>query len=433
MLDPTKKLNDREYRALRSQVLERINLVSIQLFETHPLFWALMGQLGKIDATGYVPTMAVGYRGKDPTVFLLYNVHYVAAMSDLKLRFVIIHELMHVGLCHLARIVDLDRQIANLAADLIVNEANIAEYQKIPDEEQDAITMHWPKLKRTIEEDGTSTFEPHPQAGELMFPVLKDVVVRDSSMEEIYLRLQSDPQSLQNFMKGMGAGEFGAEQHEHWGSGVYHKDGLTDEQKAAGEKLVKDAIAQLGGKDPGNVPGELRRLIDEIRKVRHNWRRELTLFAQSVLQDDRESSWRRYNRRLGAASPGHTKKYRARILIAVDNSGSINGPIYNLFMSHIAVLSEILEEVMVIGCDTRINFQRAIKGGKIPDDMDLSSGGGTCFQPPFDFARENDFDGLIYLSDGEGAPPVTYGKPAIFALCPGGREVPGLRNIRIED
>ncbi len=421
--DPKLFTDKENRRKARQKVSEAITMT----FKTHPLYYSMLQGMARLEASDLgVDTLAVGFKPGSNVLTLFYNRNFVATLSRAQMKvFTVFHEMGHIGLNHLGRMRGKDQKISNLAADVIVN-GETPEYAELPDAERIGITAD-------------------------KIDCLNKIDVRTSTMEALYYIMQANKdtdKSLQKLLAQMEGGKgSGFDQHDMWNGGqpmegegdgkggVVPAEGeLTAEQQAAVDSLMKGAISRLGGRDPGRVPGELRRIIEELRKVRNNWRSLLTIFVQSVARDDRQTSWKRYNRRLGNVSPGYKREYRPRLLVVIDNSGSINGPLYNLFINHCCAISEVCEEVKGIGVDTDVNCEFEVKHGKLPTDFDLKSGGGTAFQPAFDYAKVGKYDGIIYLTDGYGpAPHNTYGIPVIFALCPGGAEVPGFRNIHIED
>ena len=425
----------KEYLTKRAVQMERLAMATAMLYYTHPLYYAIATQLGQMDATDEISTMAVGFMPDDPTCYLFYNVDFIASISDEKLRFAVMHELLHVGLHHLVRGEGMNRKIANLAMDIIVNESHIGEYNKLKPEEQDLIVLHENPFKWTKGENGDLVRVANPDVGKMMFPCLEGLVIHETTMDEIYVRLMQNKKQAEAFESKGGVrpathGRFTPGGKS--GKIIDHGD-LTEEQRAISDKILKEAFRSLGNRPPGNIPGELARTLEDFRDpvVRFPWEREITMFAQTVLKDDRERSWRRYNRRYGAASPGHVKQYRAKLMIIVDNSGSTANE-YRKFMEHGVTLSKIVEEVRVVGCDTRINFDTVIKDGTVPNIKFGSSGGGTDMQDAFDYAKKLGVDGVICLTDGFMPLPDNHRIPTLFALCAKGTEVPGFRNIPLE-
>jgi predicted metal-dependent peptidase len=191
---------------------------------------------------------------------------------------------------------------------------------------------------------------------------------------------------------------------------------------------------QKYGKDIGNLPADLRRSLEKLITVKTDWKHYLSIFAQTVAMEDKESTWKKCNRRFGLLAPGSRLQYRPKLLVVLDNSGSTYS-VYDAFIAHICRISTYMD-VTAIGVDTTVNFEFEFKKGKKPPTFeDIKSGGGTRFQPAFDYAKKKHFDGIIYLTDGDNYDEGTlntYHIPTIFALCPDGTKKPGRRNIVID-
>jgi predicted metal-dependent peptidase len=414
------QLSPEQVFRLKREAADRLAVAVVELFDTHPLYYQMLTRMVRVEASERaknIPTMAVGFLPGIPHVALFYHFIYVSMCSDQKLKVLLIHEMQHIGLQHLTAMQTKDKRfVANIAADIVVN-ANIPEYKQLDEVEQDGITHD-----RRFAKD----HKDPKKAGQLMFPSLRGIDLRVESIDSIYNVLMQNPEETADLERMYKEGALGGDSHDPWAN-------LSPEERSQVDDLMRRSVNGLGGRDPGNVPGELRRLIDDLRKVKTDWKTLLTMFSQSITRDDRDQSWRRFNRRLGAASPGKVKTYRARLLVSIDNSGSITKELYNMFMSHILFISKMCDEVKVIGVDTRVNCETEIKNGILPTTFDFKSGGGTDFQPAFDWAKGKDYDGIIYLTDGEGpVPNDTFKIPVLFALCPHGHDVPGFKNIRIE-
>jgi predicted metal-dependent peptidase len=401
---------------------EKLSETIVRFFETYPLYYIMLTSIARVE-TKAIPTMGVGFDSQN-LLSIFYNPDFVAKLNEAELKIVLNHECQHLGLRHLDRGRSTkyakDHELANTAMDVVVNNA-ITEF---------AATA--PALFKTA-----MTADK--------FKSLQGIIIRDHTWEQIFdlikEEVDKEKEKFQQMLKDA------MDSHENWegkpqpgagqegeGQPQPSQGQLTPEQQMALDGLMKEAVQKLGARDPGNVPGALRREIEELRKVRFDWRRTLSIFAQTVCQEERISTWKKVNRRLGLISPGHRKEFKPNILCVVDNSGSIGKEIYELFVAHMLKVAETCGRVDGIGVDTRVNVEFAFEKGKIPKLLDLSSGGGTEFQPAFDYAKKKgDYNGIIYFTDGYNFDTFTTHRiPVIFALCPGAKEVAGHRNIRID-
>lgn len=417
-------------RENKREAVNRITNAIIAFYKEYPLYYYILSRMSRV-ADAKIGTMGVGFKTHKaltkknvdvhlPTLF--YCPEYVLKCSPKKLMVVLHHECLHVVLRHLSRMGSRDGMLFNIAADVVVN-SMISEISEL-EEEFDGVLAE-------------------------KIPTLKDLNVRESTAEEIYNILLPEHEELKKKIQEMiAAGKLVMDNHDEWscpgpgngeGEGEGQGSAASIQEAAALDQVIKDSVKDLGGLHPGNIPGQVQREIDELMKSKVDWRKLLTMFAQNVVKDDKEPTWRRVNRRMvgagaGYVAPGRRKEWRPNILVAVDNSGSVCGPTYNLFMAQVVKLGEICEELNMVGVDTRVNFEISIIDGKLPENFDLNSGGGTEFQPAFDHAKEHGYNGVIYLTDGHANNNInTHGIQTMFAICPGGAEVVGHKNIKIED
>ena len=94
------------------------------------------------------------------------------------------------------------------------------------------------------------------------------------------------------------------------------------------------------------------------------------------------------------------------ITIAVDTSGSIGQEELNKFAGHVNRILEVCnpEEVAVIYCDAKVQHVDMYTPDDLPVKLTPHGGGGTAFQPVFDYIDDNEIDPeiVVYLTDGYG-------------------------------
>lgn len=397
-------------RQARNKLAESI----CSFFDDYRLYYHMLSRMKRVQDSK-VPTMGVGFTG-DNVVTLFYNPEFTESLNMPQMMVMLDHECQHVARRHLTRGKSVsDRMLANISMDIVIN--------------ADIPALHTNDMKdlRAMVITGDK------------FPELNGKILRDMTWEQIYEILKPNwdkqKQAFKEKFKDMIAN------HDKWENGGGGSGGeiempsLSPAQQAALDDLIKESIRDLGGRSPGNMPGTIKRMVSSFLRVRTNWKSILSLFAQTVSKDDKDSTWKKYNRRLGEASPGSRKEYKPNLLSVVDNSGSIGEREYNAAMSHMLKIAETVGSVDGIGVDTTVNFEYEFKRGQVPSFEDLGSGGGTDFQPAFDYAKAKaKYDGIIYFTDGYADHNIdTYGLPVIFAIFANGIEVKGHRNIKIDE
>ena len=173
------------------------------------------------------------------------------------------------------------------------------------------------------------------------------------------------------------------------------------------EKAVRQADSQANGW--GNIPGHLR---EEIRKsvIRVvDWRSVLRNFVGSLERGNKTSSMKRINKRYPYIHPGSKRGYTAKLLIAVDQSGSVTDTMLATFFGELASLTKRVS-VTILPFDYTVAEDQMVewKKGTNPD-IKRVRGGGTDFEAPTRFANDpknrGRWDGMLVLTDGECSKP----------------------------
>lgn len=149
--------------------------------------------------------------------------------------------------------------------------------------------------------------------------------------------------------------------------------------------------------------------------------------------DPTDYTWSRPNRRMLAASgfymPGMDNQNMAPIILAIDTSGSVTQEMLNEFAAHAThIMQELRPEALhVIYCDAAINGTATFKPEDGPVRLTMMGGGGTAFQPVFDYISAHpgeygDAACIVYLTDADGDNETltdTVGLPTMWGIVPG--------------
>lgn len=171
--------------------------------------------------------------------------------------------------------------------------------------------------------------------------------------------------------------------------------------------------AAQAAKAQGKLPGSLERFIEQMNKPQVNWREHLRRFVTERSKND--YSWTRPQRRFlaqGLILPGLYSESMGTLVAVSDDSGSIDDKILQALSTEIDSMVSVTrpERLIHISCDSAINHVGEFNVGE-PFRMESKGGGGTDFNPPFEYLQEHAIKPacLIYLTDGYGpfpdAPP----------------------------
>jgi|VirMetMinimDraft_7_1064189.scaffolds.fasta_scaffold02526_13 predicted metal-dependent peptidase len=158
----------------------------------------------------------------------------------------------------------------------------------------------------------------------------------------------------------------------------------------------------------GKLPASLERMVDNLIKVVTPWDEKLERFMTAKIKSD--YSWARPNRRFigrGLYLPGvDYKPQMGAMVIGFDMSGSIGQPEIDVFGAHANRIIEVCqpEKVYVVYCDSAISHIDEFTPDDYPCKFKAHGGGGTAFQPVFEWIDKNDVEpeAVVYLTDGYG-------------------------------
>jgi predicted metal-dependent peptidase len=196
------------------------------------------------------------------------------------------------------------------------------------------------------------------------------------------------------------------------------------------EIVISHEIAQAWDMLPeaarGSLPGSLRRFLGECasRKAAPvDWRRVLRVFCSSCGGSELRATISRPSRRYGTVPGTRVRRYQ-RLGVALDTSGSIDGATLALFFAQIEQIRRLGIGVTVIECDAELGRVWEYRG-RVPEAA--TGGGGTDFEPVFAWLKRNrcrhPVDGIVYLTDGQGAMPRTKAAcRVLWVLSPGSPE-----------
>lgn len=165
----------------------------------------------------------------------------------------------------------------------------------------------------------------------------------------------------------------------------------------------------------GSALGTLVRQIDTFLKPKVKWERLLKKFVGDCVRMGREPTRKRPSRRHGWDAPGKKTLRSGKVIVAIDNSGSISPQEAMQFFGEISSMLSMVEVVIIVW-DT--NIQRVRVARTVSDlksiASDLGGGGGTYVIPVFEAIANpstlsnpawasmiSGASGLVVLTDGD--------------------------------
>jgi len=186
------------------------------------------------------------------------------------------------------------------------------------------------------------------------------------------------------------------------------------------EEMVRGMVQDAWRKCDGEVPGEIRTLVEGMLSPSPiPWRVVLRQFIATAGRIGRRSSWLRENRRFGHETPGARKKHRLALLVGVDVSDSTNAPeLREAFAAELLRIARGRETFLtVLYANSRIQKIRSFSGSAVQAES-YHGGGFTDLRPVFDHARTMHPRpaAVIYLTDGFGPAPEKMEFPTLWVL-----------------
>ena len=206
-----------------------------------------------------------------------------------------------------------------------------------------------------------------------------------------------------------------------------HKDSVSGKEDLPSEMEFREAItrAEAAARRAGKLPGNLQRVIDEIKEPTVSWKDEIRLKITGKVGNRRED-WSRPNRRRIVLNPmiylpAKQGNGAELVTVVIDTSGSISPRELTAFFSETAaILNECRpKKVQLIWCDYVV--QKVDEARSLDELMGhrvgSPGGGGTSFKPPFEYLKKEKLvpDALIYFTDLCGDFPEEPAFPVIWA------------------
>lgn len=375
LIGPTDARLDREVRELL--ITARIGMLLKASF-----FGNLATRLKLINADAWCPTAATDGRN------FYYNTRFIKMLRPREIEFLFGHEILHCIYDHFGRRGDRDPQLWNIAGDYC-NNADLK--------------------KHKIGEFITSV------------PCLYDVKYEGMSAEEVYddLYRNADKIDINKLLDKLIDDHMDGD--DTAGSG---KDGdesgppiLSEADRQQIRDEIKEAMLSAAQtSDAGNLPGNVKRLIQELTEPKMDWRELLRMQLESTIKSD--YTWMRTSRKswhMDAVMPGMKTTDAIDIAVMVDTSGSISDAQARDFLSEIKGIMETFEDYRIhVGTfDTNVHNVQLYSSDNLEDidDYELEGGGGTDFECMFDWMKSNEIEPKKLVVFTDGYPHGSWGDP----------------------
>lgn len=364
----------------------------VHLYHAEP-FWGHVSRSVTKRRSHDIPTACVSVRKRE---FLMqWNDKFFSRLSDKQILGVLQHELMHLVFEHCTKRVRPEPKLWNFATDLAIN--SLIGLERLPK------GLLFPG-KRC---DPNPLFqEKLTQEQELAVKKFNDLLEKlpaNQSSDWYYDKLiQEGAEDMLSAGDGVIFGQFDG--HDGWGG-----DGDEDIMTGKLKEIVRKAIEKADSNNQwGTVPMEVREELRDFVRSKINWRAILRNFVGFARSSTLTNSLKRINKRYPYIHPGRKRGYQARMLICIDQSGSVGDEDVALAFGALAELST-LTTFTVLHFDHTVDEDNIYvwrRGQKV--EMKRTRHGGTSFDAPTQWANDHaaDFDGMIIITDGECSKPM---------------------------
>lgn len=395
----------------------------IAFLQDEPFFAEISRQLMKMQ-TRDIPTAGVTYDHESDEMALYMNPDFCSPLGPWALRGLFTHEFYHLIFNHLGVRRRTPHKLWNIATDLAINSIIMSNAERGEGK---------PRSAATSRDDG-----PLPKCGLIpgRLPIVKG---RELTKEEVhaeslaaiiekmpamkssewyYHELQKHAQKQQKKGKGQpGDGDPFAgdpcdsmDDHSGWDDiPEERREYVEGKIKAIIEKAVRHADSKSNGW--GSVPADMRCAIRDSISTIIDWRAVLQQFIGSLVRGGRRNSLKRINRRYPMVHPGTTRSYKAKLLIAIDQSGSVGNKMLEMFFGELANCTRTIE-VDILPFDCYADAKDAWtwkKGQRVGPQREKC--GGTDFNAPTkvfnDHKNAGRWDGMLIMTDGQAPKPIS--------------------------
>jgi predicted metal-dependent peptidase len=245
---------------------------------------------------------------------------------------------------------------------------------------------------------------------------------RDKAAEEIYEILEKQQGKKPPPGGGQGQGE-GDEEGEQPGGMVEPDPDQQEEAEAAGKQWERTvANAAEKATKAGNMPGNIKRLIEQLLPVEKLDWRDLARDMSRDAKSKSSRSWSRVNRRHNGHDgnppmPGYADDNIYNLIICFDVSGSVNDDMLQNMKSETAALidQDLVNQVTLIAVDTRPGSIEVVTNSDGVLNWHPKGGGGTDFRSAMELIKEEygNSVGMLFLTDME---TMSYGEEPPFPV-----------------
>lgn len=365
-----------------AQIEDLIIRARVNMLLKAPFFGNLATRLRLKDATEWCPTAATDGR------YFYFNRHFVAALTDAELIFLMGHEVLHCVYDHMNpdRRGDRIPELWNIANDRVINlelvECNIG----------DRITLV------------DICFDPgdHGKLSEEIYDEVYNDMKKQGRIRQVSFDMHLEGDEGQGQSQGAGSGDDPNDGSK--GPMQY----TPEEREQIRQDMINATIQAAKAGGAGNMPGGVKRMLDRLLNPKISWRQLIAQQIQSTIRAN--YTWMRSSRKSqesGFYLPGMDREPTVDVAIGIDTSGSISPDMLRDMLSEVqGIMDQYADFRIHIWCfDTEVHNPQVITSDLNQSllDYELAGFGGTDFEVNWNFMKDQGIqpNKFIMFTDGE--------------------------------
>jgi predicted metal-dependent peptidase len=345
-----------------------------------------------------------------------YNPKFIGSLDSEQTKFILIHEALHCALTHFNRRGNRKKHIWDLACDFAINPLIVKEGFHAPIE--------------------AAVFKQYEgKTAEEIYPFIDDSIDNEPIDQHLYDENASDDsdESSGKSETSDDGSQNKNQQGKNDGNLASKPEPLSYQEKQdLAIKWQKDlASAAVIARQQGGLSSIMEKLVDFALQPQLSWQELLASYMSNFARDD--FSFTRPKKR-GTAILPTLKSHNIDIVVAVDTSGSISQEEVDEFCTEISgIKANTGAKITLLACDDGLDNNCPWEyetWDEIDFPASFGGGGGTDFNPVFDFVNDLDTPPsvVVYFTDCKGKFPENTPNYPVIWLVKGSEKIPwGMR------
>lgn len=375
----------------QNEFFSLVDKVNLSLMEERDNFYGyFLLQMSRDICFDISSPTAVNFKGAkyviyfNPIIFLNLNLKQME--STIK------HEILHIISGHLIRAKEFKGNYSTLAINLAMNIVVNTYLDHLPPY---SVTLEWVNLHYALELLPFKPFEYYVEEIQAALDLLEADEAAEDERDADEIDDSKDENADHDRDETIKTTYDPERTHDLW-----------EDSSEIDEKTLQEFTEQfINNAQKGSIPSYLGSMIAASKNSKGElpWNLYLKRLMGS-LESNKKKTVTRRNRRQPERLDlrGQLRSHKAKILVALDISGSISDQEFNQAIKEVLeIVKNYKHELTIVECDSEI--RRVYKVKTVRDVQDrLNIRGGTRFTPVFEYANQHKANLLIYFTDGKG-------------------------------